>query len=164
MNDYDDIIDQTFDNHGQCSEVTKIPKANLKMAKKMGADGCVAHRIQWFKFKDWYELHQLDVEAALEDSIESLKKEDLRATIILKKLEQKKKEGLYLDPTEVKEFILGMAIAQASSFKALKYELTSKIVGKSTSEVEGIFDKAFSKFPEQLKKDFTKWISTLGKT
>ena len=158
--DKNEIIEkQVFQSIGDCVATTGIAKEIIQQARKLGCPGFRGHRIMWHEAKEWIDKNINLLEDNIDTSLAELKKEEKKEDILLKKLKRKELEGQYLDPNEVRDFLIKMATIQSSTFKQLKEELKTKLVGRSLEDIESILDFQFNQFPEQLKKEFQKWIT-----
>ena len=152
----------TYDNYKQAASSTGWPWRKLKLAKALGADGYKGNRIQWEVFEKWYAIeinkNKLDLAFSKKDNTRTI--EDVRLENAIKDgklmdLDIRKKEGEYLDPKEVSDFLLKLRLAFESTIKGWATELPAKMVGKSTGELEYILNNEisvlFSTFGEQIK-------------
>jgi len=125
-----------YDSQQSCSGATHTPLETLKLAKANGCPGFIGHRIDFDLVKPWLVEHESDLELWANDSMSSLKMDNLRKDIEKKTLEIKRLKKEFLDPREVKMFLENLLEAQTSILKKVIKELPAKIVGKTVGEME----------------------------
>ena len=148
-----------YDTISQCSGATGIPKEILRLAKARGCPGFVGHYIQWAKVEPYITANRDELDEYLSTSIGELNKEKKREEIENLRLVNLKLKRLYLEPEDVKNFLVGMATVQSSLLKQLPKELAPRLTGKPIGEVEQILESAvmdiFNKFRDSINKFMT---------
>ena len=148
----------TYETISQCSGATGTPKEILKAARSGGCPGFVAHRVQWDIAEPWIKEHYKQLETYLNESLEEIKRQNLIKDGILKDLEIQKRKGEYLIPSEVKEFLIGIATAQSSIMKKWPAELAPKLAGKNQGEIESILNNSIVEVMSLYKVELSKFI------
>ncbi len=149
------VVDNTmFSSQSQCSARTGVTKEVLRFAKKNGAPGFKGSSIVWKELKPWIVEHQQLIDEKSGDDLSTLKVVEKKLDIDLKRLERKKREGEYLDPKEVSDFLLQLRLSFESVIKGWATEIPSKLVGKSQGECEYVLNNEisilFTNFKEQI--------------
>ena len=131
-----------YDTLSQCSGATNVPKEVLRLAKTRGAPGFVGHYIDWDLAGPWILSNRDELDEYLSTSIGELNKEKKREEIENLRLVNLKLKRLYLEPEDVKNFLISMATVQSSMLKKLPKELAPRVIGKPIGEVEQILEAA----------------------
>jgi len=155
-----------YDNYSQAEGSMGWPKRKLKLAKKIGADGFKSCRVYPEKLLKWYDNPdnklKLDSAFALKSSTSNDTRtlEEVKLSIAikdekLKELEITKREGEFLSPEEVDDFLLKLRLAFESTVKGWCLELPPKLVGLTQPEIETKINNEvttlLATFKEQIK-------------
>ncbi len=90
--------------------------------------------------------------------MEDLRKIKLKEDIENVKLQNQKLKKLYLEPSDVYNFLTSMAVAQSAILKKIPKELAPRIVGKPIGEIEQIIESAVIEVFEVFKSSLDKFM------
>jgi hypothetical protein len=130
----------TYESMGECFEATGVSKSTLKAAKAKSCPGFRGHRIDWDLAGPWIEKNKDNLDKWVGVSLEELRKIKLQEDIENVKLQNQKLRKLYLDPTEVSNFLISMSVAQSAILKKMPKELAPRCAGKSVGEIEQMIE------------------------
>lgn len=143
-----------------------IPYNTLKRAKQLNAPGFLERgSIDWRLLEPWLSSHKAELESTPVESIEEVKlsNEIKRGVLqdkesILKDLEIAKRRSEYLDPAEVREFLIKIATAQSSILNSrLLNELPQKLVGQPLEVTERLCKQLASDIINVFKQGLDQW-------
>ena len=155
-----------YDNYTQAEAAMGWPKRKLKLAKKLGADGFRGNRVRPEQLLAWYAVpdnaQKLDNAFNLKNkalnsnrTIEEVKLSIAEKDEKLKDLEIIKRQGEFLTPEDVGDFLLRLRLSFESTIKGFIIELPPKFVGKSQAEIEYELNNQvsilLSTFSQQIK-------------
>ncbi len=152
----------TYDNYKQAAASTGWPWRKLKLAKSIGADGYIGNRIQWDEFQKWYadEKNKEKLDSAFDRKDDLRTMDDVKLSIALKddklkELQIREREGKYILPEEIEEFLLKLRLTFESTIKAFITELPPRLVGLTQPEIEYKLNQEISlllsTFSQQIK-------------
>ena len=145
----------------QCSNATGISPKMLRLAKTKDAPGFrLNNSINMTELKPWLDIYKDKLQAEIDafPEMDELKKESLQKDIEKKTLEIQKLKKLYLDPTEVKEFLTTMSVVQSSLLKSMIVELPARCVGKTIGEIEKEVERSVSHIFILFKSELSNFI------
>jgi hypothetical protein len=125
------------------SSTTGIPKAILRIAKKLDAPGCATNaKIDWAKLKPWFEDHYEELTSSVQLESADLKAELQKRDIRLKDLQIRKLERNLLEPDEVKLLLVELATKLSVILKTVFAELPPRLTGQAEPAIKLALDKA----------------------
>lgn len=136
-----------YDNYGQASSAMGWPVRKFKIAKKLGADGFKGNRVRPTQLLAWYDVpeNQKKLDSAYEQKSSTINDnrtiEEVKLSLAikdekLKELQIREKEGEYITPDEIAEFLLKLRLTFESIVKGWIIEIPPKIVGLTQPEIE----------------------------
>ena len=150
---YKNAVLKTYTSISALSSATGLDKKILKLARKKDFEGCYANgTVAWNRLKPVLEARYNELTDALPDDIATLKQELVKRDIKLKDLEIKKREGNYLEPEDIKQFLVSLATKLSVSIKKELGELPPRLAGKDEASIQIEITKTLSNIFEVIQE------------
>jgi hypothetical protein len=143
-------------------DLPQYDRATLRKARLSGCPGFAksGYRVDWTLAEPWMKEHITELATPTSKgemrTLEDLRKEKVIVDIENVKLKNKELQGLYLNPEDVKQFLVELATAQSVMLKKIFSELPPRLTGLDEPNIKLVLDKSLVEIFELMKNRIDK--------